>query len=301
MLYEQIARNKRRTIYVLTGFVILVLAIGAAIGYVFFNSYIAGLVLALVFAGVYAAIMIGNSTNIVMSMNHAHEITKAEQAPELWHIVEDMALVARVPMPRVFIIDDPSPNAFATGNHPQHAAVAATSGILERLNREELEGVMGHEMTHVRNYDIRLQTVALALAAAITGMVNLAGNYFWWGGGSRRQDDDDDNGGNVIQIVMLIVSILLIILGPIAATLAQMALSRNREYLADAGSVELTRNPQGLISALQKISTSEPMKEADPSSAALYISDPMKKKKSVTHLFDTHPPMEERIERLRKM
>ncbi len=301
MLYEQIARNKRRTIYVLTGFVILVLAIGAAIGYVFFNSYVAGLVLALVFAGVYAAIMIGNSTNIVMSMNHAHEIPKAEQAPELWHIVEDMALVARVPMPRVFIIDDPSPNAFATGNNPQHAAVAATSGILERLNREELEGVMGHEMTHVRNYDIRLQTVALALAAAITGMVNLAGNYFWWGGGSRRQDDDDDNGGNVIQIVMLIVSILLIILGPIAATLAQMALSRNREYLADAGSVELTRNPQGLISALQKISTSEPMKEADPSSAALYISDPMKKKKSVTHLFDTHPPMEERIERLRKM
>ena len=301
MLYEQIARNKRRTIYVLTGFVILVLAIGAAIGYVFFNSYVAGLVLALVFAGVYAAIMIGNSTNIVMSMNHAHEITKAEQPPELWHIVEDTALVARVPMPRVFIIDDPSPNAFATGNNPQHAAVAATSGILERLNREELEGVMGHEMTHVRNYDIRLQTVALALAAAITGMVNLAGNYFWWGGGSRRQDDDDDNGGNVIQIVMLIVSILLIILGPIAATLAQMALSRNREYLADAGSVELTRNPQGLISALQKISTSEPMKEADPSSAALYISDPMKKKKSVTHLFDTHPPMEERIERLRKM
>lgn len=301
MLFEQIARNKRRTIYVLTGFVILVLAIGAAIGYVFFDSYIAGLVLALVFAGIYAAIMIGNSTNIVMSMNHAHEITKAEQAPELWHIVEDMALVARVPMPRVFIIDDPSPNAFATGNNPQHAAVAATSGILERLNREELEGVMGHEMTHVRNYDIRLQTVALALAAAITGMVNLAGNYFWWGGGSRREDDDDDNGGNVIQIVMMIVSILLIILGPIAATLAQMALSRNREYLADAGSVELTRNPQGLISALQKISTSEPMKEADPSSAALYISDPMKKKKSVTHLFDTHPPMEERIERLRKM
>ncbi|MCH5461981.1 zinc metalloprotease HtpX [Lactobacillus sp. LC28-10] len=300
MLYEQIAQNKRRTIYVLTGFVILVLAIGAAIGYVFFDSYVAGLVLALVFAGVYAAIMIGNSTNIVMSMNHGHEITKEEQAPELWHIVEDMALVARVPMPRVFIIDDPSPNAFATGNSPKNAAVAATSGIMERLNREELEGVMGHEMTHVRNYDIRLQTIALALAAAITGMVNLAGNYFWWGGGGRRRSNDNE-GGNILQIVMLIVSILLVILGPIAATMAQMALSRNREYLADAGSVELTRNPQGLISALQKISTSEPMKEADPSSAALYISDPTKRKKSLTHLFDTHPPMEERIERLEKM
>ncbi|WP_203650343.1 zinc metalloprotease HtpX [Secundilactobacillus yichangensis] len=299
MLYEQIARNKRRTVYVLIGFVILVLAIGAAIGYVFFDSYIAGLVLALVFAGVYAAIMIGNSTNIVMSMNHGHEITKEEQAPELWHIVEDMALVARVPMPRVFIIDDPSPNAFATGNNPKNAAVAATSGIMDRLNREELEGVMGHEMTHVRNYDIRLQTIALALAAAITGMVNLAGHYFWWGGGRRRGSDNDSS--NVLQIVMLVLSIVLVILGPIAATMAQMALSRNREYLADAGSVELTRNPQGLISALRKISTSEPMKEADPSSAALYISDPMKKKKSLTHLFDTHPPMEERIERLEKM
>lgn len=299
MLYEQIARNKRRTVYVLIGFVILVLAIGAAIGYVFFDSYIAGLALALVFAGVYAAIMIGNSTNIVMSMNHGHEITKEEQAPELWHIVEDMGLVARVPMPRVFIIDDPSPNAFATGNNPKNAAVAATSGIMDRLNREELEGVMGHEMTHVRNYDIRLQTIALALAAAITGMVNLAGHYFWWGGGRRRSSDNDS--GNVLQIVMLVLSIVLVILGPIAATMAQMALSRNREYLADAGSVELTRNPQGLISALKKISTSEPMKEADPSSAALYISDPMKKKKSLTHLFDTHPPMEERIERLEKM
>lgn len=299
MLFEQIARNKRRTVYVLIGFVLLVLAIGAAIGYVFFNSYIAGLVLAIVFAAVYAAIMIGNSTSIVMAMNHGREITKAEDAPELWHIVEDMALVARVPMPRVFIIDDPSPNAFATGNDPKHAAVAATSGILDKLNREELEGVMGHEMTHVRNYDIRLQTIALALAAAITGMVNLAGHYFWWGGGGRRGDDRD--GGSVLQIVMLVVSIVLVVLGPIAATLAQMALSRNREYLADAGSVELTRNPQGLISALEKISTSKPMKEADPSSAALYISDPMKKKKSLTHLFDTHPPMDERIARLEKM
>jgi len=144
-------------------------------------------------------------------------------------------------------------------------------------------------------------TIALALAAAITGMVNLAGNFFWWGGGSNRRRDNDNDSGNVLQIVMLIVSILLVILGPIAATLAQMALSRNREYLADAGSVELTRNPQGLISALQKISTAEPMKEADPSSASLYISDPMKKKKSLTHLFDTHPPMDERIDRLEKM
>ncbi|GEK28290.1 zinc metalloprotease HtpX [Furfurilactobacillus siliginis] len=299
MLFEQIRQNKRRTVYVLIGFTLLVLAIGAAIGYVFFNSSMMGLLMALVISVVYSAIMIGNSTNVVMSMNNGHEITTADQAPELWHVVEDMALVAQVPMPRVFIIDDASPNAFATGNDPQHAAVAATSGILQMLNREELEGVIGHEMSHVRNYDIRLQTIALALSAAISLLVNIGMNSFWWGGG-RRSRDDDDNGGYG-QIIMLVLSIVLVILGPLAASIAQMALSRNREYLADAGSVELTRNPQGLISALQKISGGEPMKAADPSSASLYISDPFKSKRTFANLFDTHPPMDERIARLEKM
>ncbi|KRM08964.1 zinc metalloprotease HtpX [Paucilactobacillus suebicus] len=298
MLYQQIAQNKRRTIYVMIGFLLLVTAIGAAIGYVFYDSSILGIIMAVVIGGIYMLIMISQSTSVVMSMNHAHEITSEDQAPELWHIVEDMAMVAQVPMPRVYIIDDPSPNAFATGNDPKHAAVAATSGILERLNREELEGVMGHEMTHVRNYDIRLQTIALALSAVVSVLVNIGFNSFWWGGGRRGRDNE---GGGYIQIIMMMLSILVIILGPLAATIAQMALSRNREYLADAGSVELTRNPQGLISALQKISTAQPMKKADASSAAMYIGDPLKKKKSFAHLFDTHPPMEDRIERLRKM
>jgi len=231
-----------------------------------------------------------------MSMNHAREITDVSQAPQLWHLIEDMALVAQVPMPRVFIIDDESPNAFATGNDPQHAAVAVTSGIMSRLNREELEGVIGHEMSHVRNYDIRLQTIALALSAAIGLLVNFASNWFWWGGSRRR--DDRDSGGNVIGIV---ISIFLVILAPLAASIAQMALSRNREYLADASSVELTRNPQGLISALQKIDDSAPMKEADPNSAALYISDPFKHKQKFADLFATHPPIADRIARLEKM
>ncbi len=300
MLFEQIARNKRRTIYVLIGFVLLLIAIGFALGYVFYDNGVIGMIAAVVVAAIYCGIMIGNSTSVVMSMNHAREIKNAADAPELWHVVEDMALVARVPMPRVFIIDDPSPNAFATGNDPKHAAVAATSGILDRLNREELEGVMGHEMTHVRNYDIRLQTIALALSAAISLLVNFASHWFWWGGG-RRRNNDKEEGNGYVQLIMMVVSILLLILGPLAATIAQMALSRNREYLADAGSVELTRNPQGLISALEKISDSKPMKEADPSSAALYISDPFKKKRSMSHLFDTHPPMAERIARLEKM
>lgn len=296
MLYDQIAMNKRRTGYVMFGFGVLTLAIGAALGYLFWNSWMSGAVIAAVVAAVYMLIMISQSTNVVMSMNHAREITDVSQAPQLWHLIEDMALVAQVPMPRVFIIDDESPNAFATGNDPQHAAVAVTSGIMARLNREELEGVIGHEMSHVRNYDIRLQTIALALSAAIGLLVNFAGNWFWWGGSRRR--DDRDSGGNVVG---LIISVLLIILAPLAASIAQMALSRNREYLADASSVELTRNPQGLISALQKIDNSAPMKEADPNSAALYISDPFKHKQKFADLFATHPPIADRIARLEKM
>ncbi|HJE86693.1 zinc metalloprotease HtpX [Levilactobacillus brevis] len=297
MLYDQIAMNKRRTGYVMFGFGLLVLLIGAALGYLFWNNWQSGAVIALVVAVVYMLIMISQSTNVVMSMNHAREITDVSQAPQLWHMIEDMALVGKVPMPRVFIIDDPSPNAFATGNSPEKSAVAVTTGILQRLNREELEGVIGHEISHVRNYDIRLQTIALALSAAIGMLVNFASNWLWWGGG-RRRDDDRDSAGNAIALV---ISIVLIILAPLAASIAQMALSRNREYLADASSVELTRNPQGLINALRKIDDSEPMEAADPNSSALYIGDPFKNKHRLGDLFSTHPPIADRIARLEKM
>ena len=166
------------------------------------------------------------------------------------------------------------------------------------LGTLELEGVMAHEMTHVRNYDIRLQTIALALASAIAMLVNFAGNFWWIGG--RSSSDDRDNPSSIFAILG---SILLIILAPLAATIAQMALSRNREYLADAGAVELTRNPQGMISALEKLKTAVPMKHVDPSSSALYISDPEKNAKHhpFSNLFDTHPPLDKRIERLRQM
>lgn len=298
MLYQQIASNKRKTIYVMVGFAILVLFIGAAVGYVFYDSATAGIVMAAVIAAIYMGMMIANSTNVVMGMNHATEVNEAS-SPELWHIVEDMALVAKIPMPKVYIVNDPSPNAFATGNSPKNAAVAVTTGILERLNREEMEGVIGHEVSHIRNYDIRLSTIALALSSAIAMLVNLGMHSFWWGGGRRRSDNDNNGGG--LEIIMMLLSIVLVILGPIATTIAQLALSRNREYLADASSVELTRNPLGLINALRKISASQPMKAADPSSAALYIADPFKKKKSMAHLFDTHPPIDDRIQRLEKM
>lgn len=299
MLYQQIAKNKRKTVFVLAGFLILVALIGAAIGYLFAGTAVGGIIIAGVLAVIYMSVIVSQSTDVVMNMNNAREIHSAQEAPELWHVVEDMAMVAQVPMPRVFIIDDPSPNAFATGNDPQHSAVAATTGLLQIMNREELEGVMGHEMSHVRNYDVRLQTIALALSAAITALVNFAGN-FWWFGGGRSSDDDDDS---AIGIFAIIGSILLIILAPLAASIAQMALSRNREYLADAGAVELTRNPHGLISALQKLQNAQPMKKVAPSSSSLYISDPElnRRHKQFAHLFDTHPPLDERIARLEEM
>ena len=299
MLYQQIAKNKRKTVFVLAGFLILVALIGAAIGYLFAGTAVGGIIIAGVLAVIYMSVIVSQSTDVVMNMNNAREIHSAQEAPELWHVVEDMAMVAQVPMPRVFIIDDPSPNAVATGNDPQHSAVAATTGLLQIMNREELEGVMGHEMSHVRNYDIRLQTIALALSAAITALVNFAGN-FWWFGGGRSSDDDDDS---AIGIFAIIGSILLIILAPLAASIAQMALSRNREYLADAGAVELTRNPHGLISALQKLQNAQPMKKVAPSSSSLYISDPElnRRHKRFAHLFDTHPPLDERIARLEEM
>lgn len=296
MLFEQIAQNKRKTVYLLIGFMILVMLVGAAVGYLFFRSAFGGAMIALIGGVIYAWLMIEQSTQIVMNMNNAQEITAKEQAPQLWNIVEDMALVAHVPMPRVFIIDDPSPNAFATGSSPQNAAVAATSGILERLTREELEGVMAHEMTHVRNYDIRISTIAVALTAVISILVNL-GNNFWLFGGNRDNDERENNNGG--QILGLIFSVLLMVFAPLAATIVQMAISRNREYLADAGAVELTRNPQGLIDALRKIAMSEPMESANPSTAALYIENPFQK--TASSLFSTHPATEDRIARLQKM
>lgn len=296
MLYEQIQSNKRRTYFLLLGFLVVVGIVGAAVGYLFFRSLPLGVIGAIVIGGIYALIMITNSTNVVMAMNNGKEITSADQAPELWHTVEDMAMVAQLPMPRVFIINDDSPNAFATGNDPKTAAVAATTGLLKIMNRNELEGVIGHEMSHVRNYDIRISTIALALTAAISLLTNLGSNWWLFGGNSRDRDNRDNNGG--VQILMFALSILIMIFAPLVASIIQMAISRNREYLADAGSVELTRNPQELISALKKLSHAEPMQQVDEASAALYISNPLKK---TANLFDTHPPMEERIARLEKM
>lgn len=296
MLYQQIARNKRKTVFVLFIFFLILSLAGAGIGYLVADEPTVGLIIALIAAVIYLLIVLSNPANMVMSLNHAREIHEQDN-PELWHIVEDMALVAQVPMPRVYIINDPSPNAFATGRDPKHASVAVTQGLLDMMNREELEGVLGHELSHVKNYDILLSTIALVLVAVISFIANWGTRLIWWGSDS----DDNDNDGWIILAIRIALTIFTVILAPIAATLAQLALSRNREYLADASSVKLTRNPQGLISALEKISHSKPMKKADPSSSGLYIANPFGRKKSWHNLWDTHPATSDRIKRLENM
>lgn len=299
MLFDQIARNKRRTWLLLLVFFLLLGLVGYAVGYLWLGSGYGGLILALVIGFIYAVTMIFQSTNLVMAMNGAQEVDE-QTAPDLYHVVEDMAMVAQIPMPRVFIVNDPSMNAFATGSSPQNAAVAATTGLLAVMNREELEGVMGHEVSHIRNYDIRISTIAVALASAITMLAGMARNMMFWGGGRRRSDDDRD-GGSGLEIILLIVSLISIILAPLAATLVQLAISRQREFLADASSVELTRNPQGMINALLKLDNSAPMQHhVDDASAALYINDPIKES-GLQKLFYTHPPISERVERLKHM
>ncbi len=269
MFYTQISRNKRNTVLLVGLFIIIVLAIGAAITYVRTGNYISGIIIAAVIAGIYTIIMIASSTNVVMRMNHAKEVTSSKDQAFLWHTVEGLSIAARIPMPKIFIIEDSSPNAFATGISPKSGAVAVTTGLMNRLSREEIEGVLAHEIAHVRNYDIRLSTIAVALVSAIAILSDLGMRFFIFSGGR--------NNNNKHPLVM-VIAIVLILLAPVVAVVMQLAISRNREYLADASAVELTRNPDALARALENITNVErPVEEASSSTASLYFADPLKK------------------------
>lgn len=236
------------------------------------------------------------SDKIVLSMTGAHEISK-EQAPELYNIVENLSITAGLPMPKVYLVEDPSPNAFATGRDPEHAVVAATTGLLQILDRTELEGVMAHELSHVGNRDMLVMTVAVVLAGFVAIVADIFTRSLHFGGGNNRDRHP----------LFLIVGIIGIILAPLAAKLIQLAISRKREYLADATGALLTRYPEGLASALEKISAhAQPMRRASHATAHLFISDPFQDGKSgimekITGLFQTHPPAADRIKRLRDM
>jgi heat shock protein HtpX len=294
LLYEQIRKNKVKTVFIVTGFVLFVLLVGAAISYVNYGDAVPGLIFTPIFSLFYVGIVIMSSTNIVMKMNRAREVTSVEEHRFLWHTVENMAMVARVPMPRIFIINDPSPNAFATGLKPEKAAVAVTTGLLERLSREEVEGVIAHEVAHIKNYDVRLSTITLALVSVIAIMSDIGSRMLFFRSISGGRRDQNQNP------IFLIIGLVLLVLAPLIAMLINMAISRNREFLADASGAELTRNPDALASALEKIANVEtPVEQASSASAPLYFSDPLKKK--VSGLFSTHPDPVERISRLRQM
>ena len=216
MLYQQIARNKRKTVVVMAAFVIILTLVGAGFGYLFSNTPWTGIFIALIGSLTYLFLVMRDPANMVMSLNHAQEIHEQDN-PQLWHIVEDMAMVGRVPMPRVFIINDPSPNAFATGRDPDHSAVAVTQGLLDMMDREELEGVLGHEISHIRNYDIRLSTIAVVLVGVISFLSGLASRFIWFGG----SDDDDDNNNAFEMIFKVVAIVFVLILGPLSASLAQ--------------------------------------------------------------------------------
>jgi heat shock protein HtpX len=236
------------------------------------------------------------SDKVVLHMTGARLISK-EQAPELYNVVENLSITAGLPMPRVFIVDDPAPNAFATGRDPEHAVVAATTGLLQILDRTELEGVMAHELSHVGNRDMLVMTVAVVLAGFVAIVADVLSRSMLYGGNDNRERSP----------IFLILGIVGIILVPIAAKLIQFAISRKREYLADATGALLTRYPEGLASALEKISKyAQPMKKASHATAHLFISDPFQDNKrgimqKITGLFQTHPPVADRIERLRSM
>lgn len=285
-MYKQIAANKRNTVLIIIGFVLFITAIGAVFAYFTRDWWVT--VWVLVVALIYAIIQYYAASTLAVAMTGAKEIKKKDN-PRLWNTVENLSITAGLPMPRVYIINDAAPNAFATGRDPQHAVVAATTGLLDIMDNKELTAVMAHELSHVKNYDIRVSMITFGLVCVVGFIADLGVRMML-----LTSDHDSDDNSPVGLIVMVFVSIL----APIAASVAQMAVSREREYLADASAAHLTRYPEGMIAALKKLDThSRPMKRQNPATEALFINNPLRKG-ALNALFSTHPPIEKRIERL---
>jgi heat shock protein HtpX len=298
---ERIAVNRRNSLILIAAFLAFVAVFGYVIGWAWIGDPVGaifGLVLAFIVGIVTGLATYYGGDRMMLAASRAREITH-DDAPVLFNVVEEMAIAAGLPMPKVYIIEDSAPNAFATGRDPEHASVAVTSGLLEKLNRDELQGVIAHEMSHVGNFDIRYAM----LVGILVGTTVLISDFFlrglWLGGGGRGRGE----GGGYIQLIMIVIAIVFAILAPLFARLLQLSISRQREYLADASAVRLTRNPKGLADALQKISGDrEVLEAANRATAHLYIVNPVKGfEKRAKGLFSTHPPIEERIQILRFM
>ncbi len=291
-LYTQADHNKHLTWIYLSGFLIFVMGVGYVFSRAMQNSFI--LYLAVIFSVMTSFISYWWSDKIVLSINGAQKVTR-ENARDIYNIVENLCITAGLPVPRIYIINDPSPNAFATGRDPQHGVVCLTTGLINKLEKSELEGVIAHELSHIGNRDILLSTVITVLVGFVILLADWFKNWVFWG----RGNDDNDN--NQFRVLMMILALILSLLAPLAAVLMQLAISRKREYLADASGALLTRYPEGLANALEKIdSDPQPLQRANRSTAHLFIANPFKGKK-ISRLFMTHPPIQERIKKLREM
>lgn len=295
-MYEQIASNKRKS-FVLVLFFLAFIFVLAWVFEQLTGMGEGGLVLAVAIACGISLISYYASDKVVLAISHARPVAK-EDFPYLYNVVEGLAIAAGVPAPRCYVIDDTAPNAFATGRNPQNSVICVTTGLIEKMNRAELEGVVAHEMSHIKNYDIRLMTLTVIMVGVVALLSDWIMRSFWWGG--RRRGGRDKSGAGAI---FLIVGLVLAALSPIIAQLIRLAISRKREFLADASGAMLTRYPAGLASALRKISAdTEPLEAANKATAHLYIVNPLKDLKgAVNKLFSTHPPIEERIAALEKM
>lgn len=287
-MYKQIAQNKRRTILLMVVFIILVGLIGAAFAFYVGEPMVTPFVL--VGAGIYVLITYYSGSKMALAINGAKQIEKRDNI-RLWRTVENLTIAEGMPMPKVYIMNDPAPNAFATGRDPNHAAVCATTGLLDMMDDSELQGVMAHELAHVKNYDIRVTMIAFALVVVVSLLADIMIRMAWFGG-------NRNNNGNAL---VLVVGIVAAIIAPIVAKSIQMAISRRREYLADATGALTTRYPEGLARALEKISRYGSATQAQHTATAhLFFSNPMKGNK-LAGMFSTHPPIEERVNRLRNM
>jgi heat shock protein HtpX len=304
-MYEQIARNKRRTVLMLAAFVLLIALVAVALG-ILFQAGIAIVPIAIVIAIGLAWTSYFYSDKVALAASRA----KPADGPEYrrYHnLVEGLIIAAGLPKPRLYVVDDPAPNAFATGRNPKHAALAVTTGLLEKMNRVELEGVLAHELSHVKNYDILVSTVAVTAVGAVALMADLGMRFLWFGGRSSRRDNNDSG---PIGLILVVLAFALLILAPFAAQLMQFAMSRRRELLADASGVQLTRYPPGLISALEKLQDDKAVvHHATRATAQMWIEQPLdrdQEKKGtkgswLNRAFDTHPPLDERIAALKAM
>jgi len=300
--FAQASANRRNS-FLLALFVVAVLGLlGFTVGYAIVGDPAGGLAAtgaALLFGGLSAVGTYFAGDKLVLAASGAKPVD-AQSAPQLMNVVQEMAIAANIPMPAVYVIDDTAPNAFATGRDPEHASMAITTGLLQKLDREELQGVIGHELSHVRNFDIRFSLIVGVMVGAIAILADFFLRFTFWGGGRRGRDRD---GGGGAQAIIFFIAIALAILAPIVARFIQLAVSRQREYLADASAVELTRNPYGLERALAKISgDTEVLEVANRGTQHMYFTNPIKKfEERSSNLFSTHPAIVDRINRLREL